>query len=90
MALTARLNAAWKHEFADRQFEADTRFASAVQSFTLKSAKLPHDTAELGVGFCAELLRRDDWSLSFEGQYGLDVGERYTGHSFSAGLRIDF
>jgi outer membrane autotransporter barrel domain len=90
VALTARLEAAWKHEFADTQFEADTRFAASTQSFVLKSAKLPRDTAELGVGFGAELLRRDDWSLSLEGQYGLDVGKRYTGHTFSAGLKIAF
>ena len=79
-----------KHEFADTQFEADTRFAASAQSFVLKSAKLPRDTAEFGLGLGAELLHTDTWRLSFEGRYELGVAERFTGHNFSAGLRIDF
>ena len=90
IVLTPTVSAAWKHEFADTQFKADARLGHGPQTFVLKSVEIPRDMGEFGVSLKAELAKTEALTFALEGRYELGVADRYTGHTFSAAVKLEF
>ncbi len=88
MIIRPELRAAWQHEFADRRFALDSRFASGAGSvFTVYGPEYGRDSLLLSAGLTLLLNERTALFLSYDGQL---ARTDYDSHAVSGGVRVAF
>ena len=82
------LRAAWQHEFGDRSYALDARFANgAGNAFTVVGPALGRESLLLGAGVAVEFSERTTAYLFYDGQI---ARTNYDSHSVSVGFRLAF
>jgi outer membrane autotransporter protein len=86
--LRPELRVAWQHEYNDRAYPVDSRFASGAGGvFTVHGPNIGRDSALVSAG--AALLWNDRVStyLGYDGEFGRS---NYTAHNVNGGISINF
>jgi outer membrane autotransporter protein len=88
VVIRPEVRAAWQHEFADRRFAMDSRFASGAGSvFSVYGPEYGRDSLLLSAGVTVVLNERTALFLNYDGQL---ARRNYDSHSVSGGIRVAY
>jgi outer membrane autotransporter protein len=82
------VRAAWQHEYGDRSYPIDSRFASgAGDIFTVHGPQIGRDNALISAGFAVRWNSRISTYVYYQGQIGRS---NYDSHGATGGVRVSF
>jgi uncharacterized protein with beta-barrel porin domain len=90
--ITPSINAAWRHEYGNRTFDTGSKLIEGpgYGSYTLTSARIDKDTADLGAAIRAAYELENMNSMAFNVGYNYNLGRRTSTHTVYAGLELGF
>jgi outer membrane autotransporter protein len=88
MTFRPEVRVAWQHEYNDRAYPIDARFASdAGGLFTVHGPRIGRDSALIGAGAALSWNDRVSTYLYYDGQFGRS---NYNSNNISGGVRVSF
>ena len=89
--ITPTLNVAWRHEFGDRQYSANTFYSMAPTPVTyrVKSTQFDRDSVDIGAAIRANM-NLDDKKMGLNVGYNLNAGSNRKNHSVYVGFDLSF
>ncbi|MDQ2867242.1 MAG: autotransporter outer membrane beta-barrel domain-containing protein, partial [Verrucomicrobiota bacterium] len=82
------VRAAWQHEYGDRAYDVDARFASGAGNvFTVRGPSTGRDAALVGAGVAVQWTSYVSTFVYYDGVIGRS---NYQNNAVSAGVRIAF